>query len=318
MCDSLNNDAMCMDCRSELNLHKLCVHCLKAKGLLAQKFVTDDLCSLNAKVSNLSVNSETANNLCVSGTLSGSQVSAANLNANNFCLMSGSINQLCVRDLQVSNLSSAVKYRAAVTNNVDSTYTLGSPINWNVVIDDPNSNVALAPFRYIVPVSGYYLLTLHMNIDTLKGADVISGIPVGLMTLLVNGNELRTDAAPFLSFNPQQKTTLSTLSLLNAGDALTMKYDVIVVDPVNGLMPYVGTINLQANGSFPAESGFGVHYLSSLNQSGPITCTPCQPISIPCSPVDTTCDKSGVCRFDSDMDSMRSSAASQSNLPHRR
>lgn len=265
-CD--NQSGMCC-CKSVLDLDKLCADCaqicwLKVKKEYADKIVANDVCSQ---------------------VVSGNQVNANNLNANNMCSQQGTINKLCVNDLTVGNLNHCSKYRAAVTFSSDNTYTLGQPVNWNVIIDDPNGNVSLLPvFTYTVPVSGYYILSFQLDSDSLSGASLITGIPVGAQSVLVNGGELRTQYQPYLSFTDRQKASLTNLCLLNAGDVVTMLDNVLVLNQSSGLINYVGSLNIEANGSFPGQSGFAIHYLSSLNCS-PVMCVTCPPVQIACNPV---------------------------------
>ena len=152
--------------------------------------------------------------------------------------------------LTALSVTTCQKYRAAVTFNANTVYTLGAPINWNKVLDDPNANVTLAPFSYTVPVSGYYIVTFHMDHFGLAGAGVISGIPIGQLRVLVNNNELRSQYTPFLSFLTEQKTSLTSLCLLNAGDKITTLYNVLILNSSTGVQPYAGTVTVEGNGSF--------------------------------------------------------------------
>lgn len=256
MCDNVS-------CKNELNLHKLCADSIKACSIKAEKFNTDELCLQSAEVKDLFVERETVNDLCAR-------------NAN--------IDSLCVNNLKVGSFNKCEKYRAAATYSANTVYTLGSIVNWNIVLDDPNGNIALAPFYYTVPVSGYYMASFHVDSTTLAGVGVIVGTPVGRLQISVNGNPLTKDLAPCLSFSDLQSSTLTSLVLLNAGDVLTMKYDVLVVDSILGLIPYVGTVVIQGNGSFPGQSGFGIHYLSSLDCAPGEACPICPLVEVVCEP----------------------------------
>jgi hypothetical protein len=254
------NDSMGC-CKNELSLHKLCADYARIDCLEVCKFKPDHVCAQ---------------------LLEGVQVNADSLNANKLCAQDANLNNLCVTNLNAPNFVPKIKFRAASTFNTDTVYTLGSVINWNVVLDDPNSNVSLSPFSYTVPVSGYYTLTFHMDHFALSGSASISGTPVGRLRMLVNGNELRTQYTPFLSFSDEQSTSLNSICLLNAGDKITMVYDVLVFDIVNGLQPYVGTVTIEANGSFAGQSGFAIHFLSGNPTQPPVSCLVCPPVVISC------------------------------------
>jgi hypothetical protein len=277
-------------CKNELNLTKLCVRKEKVKRLCAHDINAKEICTRKLEANHAIIETETVNNICVANTMTAQVAQTGSFNTNNLCAQNGTINTLCVNDLTVGNMNKCEKWRAAVTNAVDSTYTLGQPVNWTTVIDDPNGNVVLGPFSYTVPTSGYYVVTFNVDSSTLAGAATITGIPIGLLQVIVNGNPSLQLQAPFLSFSNLQSANLSALTILNAGDVLTMTYNVIVFQQTTGLVQYVGTIDLAANGSFPASSGFAIHYLSSLNCMPGQVCQICPPVVVPCSPVTVRCD----------------------------
>jgi len=264
--------------------------CLDADKINATK-----ICSAEIDAVQFLGNSASINDLCVSGSIKATNAGAINLNANNLCAQAGTINKLCVNDLTVQNMNSCVKWRAAATLSTNSTYTLGTNVNWNVTLDDPNNNVTLSPFAYTVPVSGYYLISYYLNCDSLSGASVITGIPIGLLTISVNNVELRQAQAPYLSFSVLQKGNLSALVMLNAGDVVRMKYDVLAFDANLGLVPFVGTVSLKGNGLFPGQSGFEIHYLSSLVCMPGGSCQICPPVIVSCQPNMINCTPCSNC-----------------------
>lgn len=288
MCDS-----MCLDCKNELMLCKLCAKKAKIHHLCAGKIIADKECINELDAHMINVEQEVANNICVSGKLSASNVAALNLNANNLCSQNGTINNLCVNNLNAVNIvGGGQKYRAAVTFSADSNYILGQPINWNVVLDDPNNNVLLSPvFGYTVPVAGYYLITFDLDQINVVSNSTLGGVPVGVLQLLVNGSKLRINNAPFLSFSNQQDATLSGISLLNAGDVITMNYNIAYVDSVLGLTNLIGSVTIEGNGSFAGESGFAIHLLSAMNSGGstPIVCAPCPAVTVGCQNINIDC-----------------------------
>ncbi len=270
----------CMN--NELSLLNLCVTCANL----------DQSCLKKAKAEQLDANQITTNKLCVSDTLSGNNILGLSIGANELCARSGTINELCVDKLTVANWNSFNKYRAAVTL-INDPYTLGAPVNWNNIIDDPNNNVTTSPFSYTAPVSGYYTLSYYINSVNLNGADAIGGIPIGLLTIYVNGKELRQFNAPYLAFSTQQYALLSSIALLNAGDVITMDYNVLVQNSVMGLQKYVGTVNLNGTTAFADSSGFEIHLLSQMTGgvTPPPQCKVCPIVEIPCQPNDIDCKR---------------------------
>ena len=292
MCNSLDGSPAVMCCKNELNLEKLCVECLKAENIKGKSIVTDDICAQSAEIKVLSVENEIANNICVSGTVNANKIAALETNTNKLCAQNASLQNACISNLSVGNINFCMQWKAAVGLSADQLYNLGTPINWDTIVNDPNGNVSLAPFSYTVPATGYYSITFDVNHHGLSGSAVISGTPVGQLTILKNGNLIRNSYAPFLTFSTSQNSALSTLALLNVGDVVTMYYNVFVMDSVLGLIPYVGTVLLEGNGEFDGKSGFAIHYLSSLECTpgqGGQACDPCPPVSLSCTPVVTPC-----------------------------
>ncbi len=282
----------CAEIKNELKLSKLCAEVIKSDKIYAKFLKSDCSCTKQAKIEDLKVN-----DVCVSDALVSSKISAQDLSSNTLCSRSATINDLCVTNLSVMNPSLFQKYRAAVTIT-DDAYTLGSNIEWNTVLDDPNGNVSLAPFFYTVPVTGYYMVSYYINSDTLTGAAPITGNPVGLLTLTSNGAELRQFNAPYLAFSDDQHALLSAIVLLNAGDVLRMTYNVIVLDPASGQTNYVGTVSLNGNGLFPDSSGFEIHLLSSMVGTTPPVCVTCPIVEVPCKSTPVDCDShQGCCRI---------------------
>lgn len=272
-CD-VSND-MCCD-RNVLELHKLCAECAKICWVKAKKVWVDQ---------------EVANDVC-SQSVTAAQLNADKANLNFLCAQSGVINSLCVDHLTVTNMKMCNRYRATSVLSSNQVYTLGGVINWDVVLDDPNGNMLAG--SYTVPKSGYYSLSFNVSMNGLTGSSVIAGVPVSVLSVKVNGLPFRSSYEAFLSFNPAQIAALSSVVLLNAGDVVTCLYDVQVIDPSTGLMNYVGSVNLEGNGSFPAECSFGIILMSELcvNQT---SCQVCPPVVIPCLPVTPPdCDDSDM------------------------
>lgn len=284
---SNHNDDMCF--KNDLNLCKLCCSKAKVTCLSSEDIKSKKLCSESIKANHLMVEQEVANTICVSDTLTASKVKALSINSNDLCAQSGVINNLCVNNLTAGSINYCEKYRAVTTFNSNLTYTLGSPINWNSIIDDPNGNVALAPFSYTIPVSGYYIVSVAFNTFNLQGSATLGGIPIGVLTVLSNGNLLRQASQVYLTFSSKSSELLSALIYINAGDVITSKYEIFYMDPVAGLIPYVGTVDVVASGPIPFTSGFSIHYLSSSNCSSPIICQPCPVVEVPCTPVTVNC-----------------------------
>lgn len=278
-------------CRSnQLNIDKLCADCAKLNCAKIQQIVSDNVCSQIMWAKNLNVDNESANNLCVSGALQAKNLSADMIGGNKMCIKEGTINKLCVDNLSVGNFTPYTSYRATINFAAPITYTLGSDLNFDKIIDDPNNNVSMVPnTHYTAPVSGYYELTYKVNASNLvSSGDPILGIPVANAEVYVNGALVRESFSPFLSFLNTQKVIVSSLITLQAGDIVTMKYDVL---GGNGV-PVAGTVNIGGTGVEDENSLFKIIFLSGLtNNSGSgVACDQCPTVSISCAPVQVPCN----------------------------
>lgn len=249
-------DNDCDDLCNSLALKDLCAKKIKAKQglfkeLCARQIKAESICTQNLGVENVAI----------------ANVCASDINAKNICVAeTARLNKICN------------PYGASVEFLADTPYTLGDPINFNSIIDDPNGNVSLAPFSYTVPVYGYYTAAIQLDVNNLAGANAILGTPVSNIVLKVNGVPRRQAFIPFLTFNNSQQADLSFLFLLNAGDVLTVEYVVLVVGNT-GTIPYVGTTNIVGG---PDRTIFKIHYLAT--PCGPAAgCESCSFVPLPCS-----------------------------------
>lgn len=256
--DEVAQRALCCEdsgCNARIELVNICAKKIKTLCLDSNKVNTDELCAALANIMNLKAQNGCVNNLCVD-TLT--------TNTFNYCNV----------------------YRATIVNSADSNYTLGAPINLNVILDDPNNNASVVPFAsYTAPKSGYYMLTVQLDFNSFSFVEApILGVPVGNIQVVVNGNVFRQNFAPFLSFHNAQSSTISTLISLNAGDVVTSSYNVIALSD-SGLITLTGTGVLSGNGLEEDRSMFKIVLLTS-------NCVPplCQPCNVPtsCTPCPST------------------------------
>lgn len=252
----LYDDSDYEQCCNSLSIKDLCAKKIKAKQglfreLCAQTIKAKDICTENlgvikdVAITNLCANQFSASTLCVTGT--------------------ARLNEVCGI------------YRASVGFAADTPYSLGTPVDFDDVYDDPNGNVTTAPFTYTVPVSGYYVASVQVDIADLMGTDPILGVPVSNLILNVNGTDRRRSFIPFLTFNPSQQSDLSFILVLEAGDVVTIRYEVLVVDVVTGLTNYTGTSLIRSGDN---RTIFQIHYLSS--SCNPAHCQPCSLLPVPC------------------------------------
>jgi hypothetical protein len=235
-------DARCVEAEKINVEHEFCTHTIKSKSACTEHLGVNKTACINT----LTANDAQATTLCVTSQ--------------------ARINEICGI------------YRALVDFSADQSYNLGDNVNFNNVIDDPNNNVSLAPFFYTVPVSGYYIATLQVDQVNLVATDPILGVPTAHLQLFVNGLLSRDATTPFLTFSNQQKSNISSILKLNAGDIVQAQYSVDSLSNA-GLATVTGSVTIQGGLD---KTLFGIHYLSS--DCTPAACTPRE-----CTPCDTSC-----------------------------
>lgn len=209
-------------------------------------------------------------------------------------------NKLVVTDLCVTTtyrLCSPFSVRAVTSANTP--YTLGNIVPFDLVLSDPSGSLLQNPTRFITPESGTYVVTAQIIQTNLQGPGVITGVPVALLEVYVNGTLRRQVTLPYLSFNNTQNSLLTTLGTLFQGEELTIKYQILVMDPLSGVALYPGTVTLIGTPITSLRTFLVVHYLSSIcdeldcgtcdvpcgpcGQCLPTSCEPCQPCCVtPC------------------------------------
>lgn len=272
------------DCEilNQLELGKLCAkrvkaHCIDSKKITSRKICADSLVAKRA---------------CIKELNDFEHICASSLDAIDASIMNIKTNNVCVSDvLQANTITQCKPYRATVVFGTNTTYTLGQPLNFDVILDDPQGDISLVPFtHYTVPVSGYYIVTLQLDISSLSPTSpntTILGSPIARPAIMVNGVVFRELNIPFLTFVPQQEATLTALVSANAGDVISSSYNVYTVDPVLGLQVVTGTAGIPGDGTEVHKSTLKIHYLSSFCNPGPC-------------PVITNCNPVAHCDFDCD------------------
>ena len=279
---------------------KMCIGKVLTKSLKAKQIKAEQIESETIKTDSMCAHAISSDIVCARAITASEKICTPFFGSPVICTEQLIATNICSNGLtKVNEFQQCGKYRATAVFSVDTPYILGTLVPWNTILDDPNGNIALAPFSYTAPISGYYMITAKINQRDIAGASTIIGTPIANLELLVNGSSFREIFSPYLSFHNEQKVVLSSLISLNAGDVVQAHYHVYVMDDVIGFSPYIGTIVIKGNGTEANNSLFKIHYLSS--DCTDLPCTPCQsvctpePCDIPCVPVDChnmdCCDK---------------------------
>jgi hypothetical protein len=295
-CSSENYECGC--CKNELVLDKLCSRKIKTCMLWAEdielgnKFCAQELSSPQICAGQVTTDKIDANTACITNlntsnqcaqAITATSIGVSNLVANNLCVPGA---------LQVSNLINCGKYRAAATFNSITTNILGSPLNFNTILDDPNNNVSLSPFAYNIPVPGYYMIVLQVNIQNVQLAiSPVLGLPAGDPQIFVNGVVVAEEFSLFLNYYPVQRGFVSTMLNLKAGDKVTANYNLLTLTSSTGIVVGSGTVDIVGNGTDVNTTAIKIHLLSTtcspINPNNPPMCPPSVPC-VPCTPMQCT------------------------------
>jgi hypothetical protein len=241
---------------NQLNLDKACIQCLSAGCAQIQQSVSQ--------------------NACVSGALQASQVWGAQGYFNSLSSTNANFTNACISNLTATNFNPSTSYRATLNYAANTTYTLGSLLNFTNIVDDPNNNVLLAPTTsYTAPVTGYYDFTFKVNITAITpSSGPILGNPVANPQIFVNGILVREIYAPFISFFNAQSVILDSLITLQKGDVVTMEYNVLA----GAGTPVAGTVNIVGTGVENGNSFFKIILLSAMAANGTQQLCPASPM----------------------------------------
>lgn len=256
---------------NSLKLHNLCSKKIKSECIDGRRILAGKLCAnlLGAKSANIDaacVGSLQARDVCVTGTLF------------------------------AEHIISCETIHATVSLSGPTLYTLGTPIPWDVIQDDPEGGISFFPTKYTAPVTGYYIASVHTDLSDLTNSTQILGTPVAQLSLKKNGFTFKEVYQPFLTFLNSQKAFLTTILKLNAGDEITSVLDVIVLDQSAGVIELTGTVVLDSGVSpSDANSFFSIHLLSEDCSQVPPCAVTCEPVV--CEPCNNLC-----CDCDDDSD----------------
>jgi hypothetical protein len=272
----------------------------------ARETITDDLCARRIRTNSLCTDDLQMNNLCANNV----QVQ------DNFCATRADIDEIWTSTLNTNhvcvdgNVEHCTNFKAYLSLTTSVEYVLGTTINFNIIVDDPNGDVLVGPTRYVAPRTGYYIATLGVGVLDLTTTVVIAGVPVARSEIRVNDDRILKGFSPWLAFNSEfQNSVISGIVRLEAGDEVTASYRIFYLDPNSGVAILPGTVGLEAvgeQGQTFTETFLAIHYLSSdcpvecppsPVQCPPcttISCPPCQtvcnPVIPPCPPCDVSCD----------------------------
>ncbi len=295
-------------CERDGKFDNLCAECAKIRDMKSHKIWVEnvranEICSQNVDTKNLNTETEVANDICAQ-SITGKSVFSESSFTNSLCAQSGSIDSLCVNNLQVANpLQTCIQYRFTAIRSSNLLYTLGTDLVFDMVLDDPNNNFNPSLGQYTIPKSGYYTIEANLVLTNLSTSDILAGIPVASLELYVNGLAFKIRLEPWLSFSLNQSSAFSIMLPFNAGDVLSVQYEILFQNPASGVSSVVGTMTGIGNGTLAGSCSFSgiLHSELCLPPSG-IQCPPCPVVAVGCTPFVVPCEPlpdQGMC---ADMD----------------
>jgi hypothetical protein len=297
-------------CAVDVSLTNVCIDKTIINDAQIRRLNNETLCTNQLSANNVCANTLTANTLCTPALQADDLCVTNGISTDNLCANQAQIDELWIDYIAASTLAvnGAVEhctpYKAHLSISTTTNYILGNEIDWDTIVDDPNGDVLAGPTRYVVPKTGYYVMTLGVGAKSLfsNGGGVIAGIPVTRPEIVVNGIRTIKAMEAFLSFGDGfQNNVVTGVFRLNSGDEVTCRYRIFYIDASVGITPYNGIVELEAIGAQGqqfSETYFTIHYLSSDcpvdQEPNPVSCSPCLPVTCPpcntvCPPVNITC-----------------------------
>ena len=280
----MNSFGNCSSCHNELNLDKLCANKIKAHELKVREFCAEELSSPKLCSDQLISRKIDAQSACITD-LSATNICTQNVTATNMGVSNLVANNLCVPgEFKVANLLNCTKYEATAVYSANTAYTLGNLLNFNNILSNPSGALTTSPTTYTAPVSGNYIVMFQIDQQNMipdPNFGPILGVPVANPQIILNSVIHREQYSSYLTFFNQQRSTMTALVRMNAGDLLQFKYKVLAVQQATGVTEIVGTVDLLGNGSESDQSIVKIELLSVNCGTGPSV--PCAP-SIPCQP----------------------------------
>ncbi|MFA6066718.1 MAG: hypothetical protein WC707_06070 [Candidatus Babeliaceae bacterium] len=298
-CGSLHITKACI---KKLKSHKISAEKLRAVYGCANQFNVDDLSAQSLRVDNACANHLNAGNICANA-IHGTEVCATEVNAPKICSDNAQLHNVCAQNIVTQDLcvngtfKTCSKYGARVLLSSDVTYTLGDVIPYDLVVSDPSGSFFFGPSRFVAPVTGTYILTTEVDQIGLSSPVTILGAPLTELQVQVNGiNRVNMDSQ-LLTFASIHEGLLTSLIFLNAGDVLTIRKNIFIVDQVLGFTPIVGTVTLKGSAVASDKTNFYIEFLGApCETTVPCSCPvePCAPC-LPCNVV--PCEPAGPCNF---------------------
>lgn len=136
------------------------------------------------------------------------------------------------------------------------TYTLGDAITFDQAFD-PGSNVNGTPFAYIVPVSGFYIVTIRICASNLQTGESLTGTPVCELEVVRNSDKILTSFYPIASFGTDFKHSIAGVVRFTQGDSIYACYRMhSPMGPINGTVDLAGDVD-------GLSTYLTIHYLST-------------------------------------------------------
>lgn len=141
-------------------------------------------------------------------------------------------------------------------------YTLGNIINFDQIGDNPGSNISGIVPGYVVPVAGYYMVSIGLTSNNLTITEVTLSSPVCQVEIVKNSTVVFQAYQPIVNVGSLNHHALTGMVRAEAGDVLYASYTAWAVRLNGSFGSVTGTADLLGDAD-GISSFMRVHYLST-------------------------------------------------------
>lgn len=143
-------------------------------------------------------------------------------------------------------------------------YTLGSKVNFGQINDNPGGNINISGIipGYVVPVAGYYMVSIGLTSNNLIISEITLSNPVCQVEVVKNNTVVFRAYQPMVTTGSLNHHTLTGVIRAQVGDMLCASYTAWAIKLNGSFGSVAGRANL-LGGTGGIASFMRVHYISS-------------------------------------------------------
>lgn len=145
-------------------------------------------------------------------------------------------------------------------------YTLGNIINFDQINDNPGNNISGIVPGYVVPVAGYYMVTIGLTSNNLAISELTLSSPICQIEIVQNNTVVFQAYQPIVTVGSLNHHSVTGIIRAQAGDVLQASYTAWAVKLDSSFGSVAGSVDLLGDADGIA-SFMRVHYLSTAVSS---------------------------------------------------